>query len=174
MKASGQMNTPHMGTLMKLALWKIHLRCVVPRLWIWKTGVNSMHRKSSRQFLSRLFCCSHFETLKSALFQAFLLQSESEKALTDAEKALTDAAPVGRPPNIPRASLAFVGEGNFVLDAEPQDLAWSPKTISVVTWPQFYRSYIYIYFLLFMRKEKTHGSFLFDFFQSSLEPPWAK
>ncbi len=97
-----------------------------------------MHRKSSRQFFSRLFCCSHFETLKSALFQAFLLQSESEKALTDAEKALADAAPVGRPPNIPRASLAFVGEGNFVLDAEPQDLAWSPKTISVVTWPQFY------------------------------------
>eukprot|EP00434_Breviolum_minutum_P003151 symbB.v1.2.002773.t2/scaffold141.1/size300911/24 len=57
--------------------------------------------------------------------KAFLLQSESEKALTD-------AAPVGPPPNIPRASLAFVGEGNFVLDAEPQDLAWSPKTISVV------------------------------------------
>ena len=32
MKASGQMNTRHMGTSMKLAFWKIHLRCVVPRL----------------------------------------------------------------------------------------------------------------------------------------------
>ena len=41
------------------------------------------------------------------------------------------AVPAGGPPSIPRASLAFVGEGNFVLDATPEDLAWSPHTISV-------------------------------------------
>ncbi|CAK9020281.1 Putative polypeptide N-acetylgalactosaminyltransferase 11 (pp-GaNTase 11) (Protein-UDP acetylgalactosaminyltransferase 11) (UDP-GalNAc:polypeptide N-acetylgalactosaminyltransferase 11) [Durusdinium trenchii] len=39
---------------------------------------------------------------------------------------------VHEPPSIPRASLAYVGEGNFVLDAEPEDLKWSPRTISVV------------------------------------------
>lgn len=42
--------------------------------------------------------------------------------------------PAGGPPSIPRASLAFVGEGNFVLDATPEDLAWSPHTISVAAW----------------------------------------
>ena len=41
---------------------------------------------------------------------------------------------VHEPPSIPRASLAYVGEGNFVLDAEPEDLKWSPRTISVAAW----------------------------------------
>ena len=93
---------------------------------------------------------------ESALFQAFLLQSESEKALTD-------AAPVGPPPNIPRASLAFVGEGNFVLDAEPQDLAWSPKTISVVTWPHCYRSTFFPFFFLFAHRREKIWIFSFEF-----------
>eukprot|EP00931_Biecheleriopsis_adriatica_P034800 TRINITY_DN20079_c0_g1_i1.p1 TRINITY_DN20079_c0_g1~~TRINITY_DN20079_c0_g1_i1.p1 ORF type:complete len:807 (+),score=111.46 TRINITY_DN20079_c0_g1_i1:202-2421(+) len=35
-------------------------------------------------------------------------------------------------PKLPRASLAVVGEGNFELDAKPEDLRWSPRTISVV------------------------------------------
>eukprot|EP00437_Effrenium_voratum_P027972 CAMPEP_0181399928 /NCGR_PEP_ID=MMETSP1110-20121109/1852_1 /TAXON_ID=174948 /ORGANISM="Symbiodinium sp., Strain CCMP421" /LENGTH=667 /DNA_ID=CAMNT_0023522011 /DNA_START=177 /DNA_END=2177 /DNA_ORIENTATION=- len=41
------------------------------------------------------------------------------------------SSPAG-PPKIPRASLAAAGEGNFVLDANPDDLKWTPKTISVV------------------------------------------
>ena len=61
--------------------------------------------------------------------KAFLQQPESQPK--PPEQA---AAPRG-PPSIPRASLAFVGEGNFVLDAAPEDLAWSPHTISVVAWP---------------------------------------
>lgn len=135
MKVSGQMNTRHMGTSMKLAFWKIHLRCVVPRLLDLENCRSQfwLHLVCSRKFFVLHLCVVLIFARESALFQAFLLQSESEKALTD-------AAPVGPPPNIPRASLAFVGEGNFVLDAEPQDLAWSPKTISVVTWPQWYRS----------------------------------
>lgn len=49
--------------------------------------------------------------------------------LSQTEEVNDQAAPV---PSIPRASLTSVGEGNFVLDAAPEDLAWSPRTISVV------------------------------------------
>lgn len=41
---------------------------------------------------------------------------------------------------IPRASLAFGGEGHFVLDAEPEDLKWSPRTISVAAGPRLTKS----------------------------------
>ena len=47
-------------------------------------------------------------------------------------KALPERLPEETQLEIPRASLAFKGEGHFVLDAEPEDLKWSPRTISVV------------------------------------------
>lgn len=76
---------------------------------------------------------------KPANFDAPMMRGSKAKSMVVPPK-MSAPSPSPRPlaavevetPRIARASLAAVGEGNFVVDAEPEDLKWSPRTISVV------------------------------------------
>eukprot|EP00439_Symbiodinium_sp_Y106_P080320 s735_g19.t1 len=76
---------------------------------------------------------------KPANFDAPMMRGSKAKSMVVPPK-MSAPSPSPRPlaavevetPRIARASLAAVGEGNFVVDAEPEDLKWAPRTISVV------------------------------------------